>query len=232
MARLERERVLVCSDKLLGSDLEFSRNFQSRFEVQVCKSNRELLDLAAGLPKPTWMFFTFWSSYIPSSIFLSHRAVVFHMTDLPFGRGGTPLQNLIKLGLKSTKLSAIQCTREIDAGPVYLKKHLSLDGTASEIFLRAEKLFPDMIESIVLGDIRPIEQEGEIVTFKRRTPEMSRLASNEDLVEIFDSIRMVDAEGYPRAFILWGDYRIEFSNAALTKDEIRGRFVLRKVGDE
>ena len=154
------------------------------------------------------------------------------MTDLPFGRGGTPLQNLIKLGLKSTKLSAIQCTREIDAGPVYLKKHLSLDGSASEIFLRAEKLFPDMIESIVLGDISPIEQEGEIVTFKRRTPEMSRLASNEDLVEIFDSIRMVDAEGYPRAFILWGDYRIEFSNAALTKDEIRGRFVLRKAGDE
>lgn len=228
MAGLARERVLVCSDKSFGRDLSFTPGFLNLFEVQVCGSSEELLDLAGDLEEPMWIFFTFWSDYIPSTIYLNHRAVVFHMTDLPFGRGGTPLQNLIKLGLKRTKLSAIQCSQEIDAGPIFLKTDLSLDGSAAEIFWRAEKLFPEMIESIVLDDIRPMQQEGEIVRFSRRSPDMSRLDSDEELEGIFDSIRMVDAECYPRAFIVWGDYRVEFSEAQLNGDEIRGTFVLKK----
>ena len=42
------------------------------------------------------------------------------MTDLPFGRGGSPLQNLIVRGYKETMLSAIKCVGEVDAGPIYI----------------------------------------------------------------------------------------------------------------
>jgi methionyl-tRNA formyltransferase len=44
------------------------------------------------------------------------------MTDLPFGRGGSPLQNLISRKIYNTKLSAIRVVKELDAGPVFLKK--------------------------------------------------------------------------------------------------------------
>ena len=71
------------------------------------------------------------------------------MTDLPYGRGGTPLQNLIIRGHSETMISAIRCEKKIDAGPVYLKKKLSLDGTAEKIYLRAYKIIEKMIFEII-----------------------------------------------------------------------------------
>ena len=62
------------------------------------------------------------------------------MTDLPYGRGGSPLQNLIIIrGLKTTKITAFKCVAEIDVGPVYLKKTLSLEGNAQDIYFKINK---------------------------------------------------------------------------------------------
>ena len=96
-------------------------------------------DLAAALEssEPDWIFFPHWSWKIPEAVFQTHRCVIFHMTDLPFGRGGSPLQNLILRGHATTKLSAIQCVAELDAGPVYMKVDLDLSGTAEDILGRA-----------------------------------------------------------------------------------------------
>ncbi len=72
------------------------------------------------------------------------------MTDLPFGRGGSPLQNLIVRGHKQTKISAIKVVEAMDAGDVYLKEELDLYGTADEIFMRASKIvFKKMIPQIL-----------------------------------------------------------------------------------
>ena len=50
------------------------------------------------------------------------------MTDLPFGRGGSPLQNLIVRGFEETMTSAIKVTKGIDTGDIYLKeKHLFME---------------------------------------------------------------------------------------------------------
>ena len=48
--------------------------------------------------KPKLLFFVHWSSLIPEEIFNKYVCIIFHMTDLPFGRGGSPLQNLIVRG--------------------------------------------------------------------------------------------------------------------------------------
>src|SRR5689334_14815339 len=57
---------------------------------------------------PTYIFFMHWSWIIPAEIFSRYTCVVFHMTDLPYGRGGSPLQNLIIRGHKETKITAIK----------------------------------------------------------------------------------------------------------------------------
>ncbi|MGG3804445.1 hypothetical protein [Metabacillus fastidiosus] len=59
------------------------------------------------------------------------------MTDLPFGRGGSLLQNLIVRGIYETKISAIKCVKELDAGQIYVKESLFLYGNVKEIYLRA-----------------------------------------------------------------------------------------------
>ena len=44
---------------------------------------------------PQWIFVPHWSHLIPESIWGTWPTVIFHMTDLPYGQGGSPLQNLI-----------------------------------------------------------------------------------------------------------------------------------------
>jgi methionyl-tRNA formyltransferase len=135
------------------------------------------------------------------------------MTDLPYGRGGSPLQNLIVRGHTETKISALRVVKELDAGSIYLKKDLSLSGSADEIFNRANTAIEGMISEIISKNIEPKPQEGEIVKFKRRKPEDGNIGELEDLEKAFDYIRMLDAEGYPHAFIETANLKFEFTNA-------------------
>ena len=163
---------------------------------------------------PEHIFFPHWSYLIPEEIYRNFNCVIFHMTDLPYGRGGSPLQNLIVRGHRKTMISAIQCVKEIDAGPVYLKKPLSLEGSAEEIFIRANHIIEEMIIEILDTNPQPETQKGEVVKFTRRKPEDGNLSSAVSLDEVFDYIRMLDAESYPPAFIKIGDYKLEFFRAS------------------
>lgn len=153
-----------------------------------------------------------------SAIFERYECIVFHMTDLPYGRGGSPLQNLIVRGLTATKLSALRVEVGLDTGPVYLKMDLSLSGTAEEIFVRVNKLVGKMIVEIIQNNLQPVPQEGDPVVFKRRKPEQSDMSGLEKLEEIFDYIRMLDADGYPHAYIEKGEFRYEFTRASIKAD--------------
>ncbi|NTZ43423.1 methionyl-tRNA formyltransferase [Altererythrobacter sp. SALINAS58] len=165
-----------------------------------------------------WVFFPHWSWMIPPDIHENFRAVIFHMTDVPYGRGGSPLQNLILRGHESTKLTALRCEAELDTGPVYLKRDLSLAGTAEEIFKRASELMRPMIREMVEQDLCATPQRGEPTNFKRRTPYQSAIDGTDGLQHAYDHIRMLDAEGYPHAFAETGHYRIEFTDAELGED--------------
>ena len=67
---------------------------------------------------------------------------------------------------------------------------------------------------------QPTPQEGEVVIFKRRKPEESNLPNIGNLQNAYDFIRMLDAEGYPTAFIEHGDYLVNFRKAKLEDDRI------------
>jgi methionyl-tRNA formyltransferase len=168
---------------------------------------------------PVKVFIPHWSYIIPEEIYASFECIVFHMTDLPFGRGGSPLQNLIERKIYETKISALRVVKELDAGPLYLKVPLSLWGSAEEIFLRANGLIVDMIATIVGDNCQPQDQVGIPTVFKRRTPDQSNLLPLKTLEEVFDYIRMMDAEGYPLAFIEAGNFRFEFSRASIKADK-------------
>ena len=142
------------------------------------------------------------------------------MTDLPYGRGGSPLQNLILRGHRWTKLSALRMTHDLDAGPVYLRKELCLEGNAEEIYMRTTCLAAEMIKQIIIDRRDPIPQEGKMVLFKRRKPEESEISRTASLRELHDFIRMLDAEEYPKAFINYNGFRYEFSRSALYNGRI------------
>jgi len=150
------------------------------------------------------------------------------MTDVPYGRGGSPLQNLIVRDHQETKLSALKMTSELDAGPVYLKAPLSLKGCAQEIFERSAMLTFEMIASIAKLSPEAIAQTGEITHFERRTPEQSELQGNEAISKLYDLIRMLDAKSYPKAFLHYGDYTLTFEKAMLNDDDLTAKVTFNK----
>lgn len=171
--------------------------------------------------KPDFIFFPHWSWIIDDVILSKFKCVIFHMTDLPYGRGGSPLQNLIVRGHTETMISALKCVSELDAGPIYLKKPLSLDGTAHDIFLRSVPIVEDMIVEIISKKLEPQPQIGPVTVFPRRQPEEGDISVLRDLTAVYNHIRMLDAPGYPPAFLKIGPLKFEFKQASLKDGRLK-----------
>lgn len=169
--------------------------------------------------KPEKVFIPHWSYIIPASVYDNFECIVFHMTDLPYGRGGSPLQNLIVRGHKETMISAIQVEAGLDTGDVYMKMPLILSGTAQEIFIRATDVIQNMIEKIISDDPQPIAQTGEITEFKRRKKSDGDIKSLDTIDQVYDYIRMLDCEGYPPAFLETENFKFEFKKVTMNPDK-------------
>jgi len=165
--------------------------------------------------QPKTVFFLFWNWKVPDRITDKYECINFHMTDLPYGRGGSPLQNLILRGHKTTKLTMHRMTKEIDSGEVLMKKEMSLSGGAEEIYLRAVRLAEEMMGK-----------------FRRRTPADSKIPNGLSLEALHDFIRMLDAETYPKAFIEYGGYRIEFKRSALYNGRVEADVIITEGDNE
>jgi methionyl-tRNA formyltransferase len=190
------------------------------FDATIINSKQELSFESLHEIKPDFVFFLHWSHLIPKPIFENFNCIVFHMTDLPYGRGGSPLQNLIVRGHSETMISALKVDEGIDTGPILLKRKLFLFGTAEEIFLRAGNTMLQMIDEICVSNPQPIKQEGEVTLFTRRTPAESNIDKLTDIDAVYDYIRMLDGEGYPKAFIQTQHLRFEFTRASLKANGI------------
>jgi len=173
--------------------------------------------------EPRMIFVLHWSNLISPNLISQFQFVIFHMTDLPFGRGGSPLQNLIIRGFNKTVVSAIRASNQLDAGPIFMKRELSLSGSAQEIYKRASKLSIDMAIEISANNLEPIPQVGTVTNFLRRLPAESEVNDATTIPQLYDFIRMLDAEGYPRAFFVKLGFRFEFSEASLIDGSIEAR---------
>ena len=225
-----KEKIIITTVKSwnIKNAFRFKELYKNKYEVIILddkdKFKKEIIDSI----NPKWIFFPHWSWLIPPGIYDKYNCVLFHITDLPFGRGGSPLQNLILRKIYNTKISAIKVTKEVDAGPIYIKEDFYIGlGSANEIFSAASDLiFLKMIPFIINKNPKPIEQIGEIISFKRRKPEESniKLTNLKSLNDFYDFIRMLGGEGYPKAFMKFGKFKIEFSEVHKKNDKIIGSF--------
>ncbi len=213
-------------------NIKEARNFiaaNPQYKIMLITDRRSLIYDRIKKFNPQYIFFPHWSWIIQEEVFEAFNCVVFHMTDLPFGRGGSPLQNLIIRGISRTKISAIKVVKRLDAGPVYLKSDLSLGGSAHEIFERFSTIvFDKMMPYIMKNEPQPNPQKGKVVTFQRRKPKQSRIPHNIDLEGVNDHIRMLDAEGYPPAFIETQNLHFEFLEALKKGDCVEAKVHIKR----
>jgi methionyl-tRNA formyltransferase len=177
---------------------------------------------------PRYVFFPHWSWIVPKEIVNQYECICFHMTDLPYGRGGSPLQNLIIRGKANTKVTALKMEDSLDTGPIYYKKLMSLQGSAHDIYKRASKVCWDMIADFVKENPKSKPQKGTVTNFKRRNPEQSRIPEGLSLNQVYDYIRMLDAPGYPKAFIEKNEYCLEFKDAELKNNKLSAKVTFIK----
>ena len=210
---------------------KLKEKYGHEFNFHLISNSEALTEEFIQKINPNYIFFLHWSWIIPKNIYNNFNCVLFHMTDLPYGRGGSPLQNLIMNKVYKTKISAIKVSENIDSGDIYLKESLDIStGSAQDIFKRSSQItFEKMIPEFLSSKLSAKEQSGEIVTFKRRTPEQSSIKTVKDLslTSLYDFIRMLDGEGYPKAYIEIENIKIEFSQADKTDTQLRGKFEVK-----
>lgn len=116
-----------------------------------------------------YVFFLNWSWLVPKEVLDAYECVNFHATALPFGRGGGPIENMIKLGMTETAMTAHRMVEEIDAGPIYARHGalISLEGTKDDILARFVEPVSGMVQWIIDNEPETYPQLGDVVKFKR-----------------------------------------------------------------
>ena len=202
-------RVLICNSKNWFS---LDNITQKNNEVKVVSQKEELSNNFLQDFQPDFIFFVHWNWIVSKKIYEHYTCIVFHTAPLPYGRGGSPIQNLILDGFDSSPVCALRMTGELDAGPIYSTIEISLSGSLGIILSRISDVINHLIVEIIDGGIEPKQQQGETYVFKRLNESDNEIPKNVDLKQIYDRIRMLDHEDYPNAFITYGDVKLEFFN--------------------
>ena len=159
---------------------------------RVC--TRKELNQYLKLNNPKKIFFFHWSYIVSFDIYDSYECIVFHTANLSDFRGGSPLQNQIIKNITHSQVNALKMVSEIDAGPIYCKKSITLQGTIYDIWhtitATAFLLIKEIIEN---PNLKPIEQEGN-VAFYNRLKKNNIPFESDDLNAIYRFIQMLDAE--------------------------------------
>ena len=179
--------------------------------------------------QPEIIFFVHWHWRVPPEIHDNYQCVVFHTAPLPYGRGGSPIQNLILDGHTEAPVNALKMTADIDDGPIYSSQLVSLEGSLNTILRRINVAINSLIEELLFNGLPiPSPQIGEPTYFSRRKKEQNLIPNNLELSGVYDRIRMLDDENYPRAYLVVGDYRIEFHSSQFTGKELIAKCKIEK----
>jgi methionyl-tRNA formyltransferase len=155
------------------------------------------------------ILFVGWSWMVPSDITEKHLCIGVHPSDLPYYRGGSPLQHQIIAGKTRTKVTLMTLSSgKLDAGDIWMKEDFDLSGSnMSEVF---DNLVDSSIKLLsrffeVYPDIVPDKQNTASGTYyKRRKPIDSKIETNQlcnvQLKNIYNQIRCL-TDPYPNAYI-------------------------------
>ncbi|MCS3955392.1 methionyl-tRNA formyltransferase [Salinibacter ruber] len=132
-----------------------------------------------------------------------HNLVV-HESDLPKGRGFSPMSWQIAEDRREIPFCLFEAVPEVDAGPVYSRRTLHLDGTELHHEWRelqgllTERMVLDFIEQY--PDVEATPQKGESTFYERRTHEHDEIDIDQPFRSAFHDIRVCNPKEYPAWF--------------------------------
>jgi len=161
---------------------------------------------------------------------LNRHNLVVHESDLPKGRGWSPLTWQILEGKNDIPITLFEAADKVDNGDIYLQDVMCFAGDELVDELRAVQAqktielclaftvqYPEILE-------RRRSQSGEPTYYPRRRPKDSELDSNKSIVEQFKLLRVTDNQRYPAFFWING------AKYALSVEKARERTVHEPSG--
>lgn len=140
----------------------------------------------------------------PEVLARSRHNLVVHQSDLPRGRGWSPLAWQVIEGARRIPVCLFEAVPELDAGPVYLRDEIELEGheLVDELREKQARSAIDLCLRFLRASPPPEarEQEGEPTFYARRGPESCELDPHRTLAEQFDLLRICDNDRYPAFF--------------------------------
>lgn len=145
---------------------------------------------------------------IPAKVLALHQHnIVIHASDLPQGKGWSPLMWQVLADQKDIVFSLFEATADVDNGPIYLKQTLHLSGFELNHELRhlQAKMCIEMCLEFISHyhelTLHPQQPQGQSTFYPKRTAKDSELDPNKSLNEQFNLLRTVDNEEYPAFFL-------------------------------
>ena len=178
---------------------------------------------ASTLPSGDICFYLSYGRIVDADILSRHRNnLVVHASELPKGRGWSPLTWQILEGRNEIPVSLFEAGESVDSGPVYKTAKIEFSGTELVGELRAAvaratvELCQYFVDGYPAASATGIPQTGEPSYYERRRPKDSQLNIDRSLREQFNMLRTVDGEHYPAWFEL-NDRRFALKIEALDK---------------
>lgn len=133
------------------------------------------------------------------------HSLVIHASDLPEGRGWSPVVWQVLQGSKKITVTLFEAIDKVDSGEIWKKQTFELEG--NELYDEInEKLFETEFSLMDFAlentnKITPSKQPDYKGTyFEKRKPEDSELDVNKTIAEQFDLMRIADVNRYPNFF--------------------------------
>lgn len=119
-------------------------------------------------------------------------------------------------------------TNHIDAGPIIMKENILLNGNAAQIFQDCSKIIFKMIKKIISSKINLKPQKGKVKYFKRLTNNSKIDFNDNSLNKIFNKIRMLDAETYDKAKLVFNKFNYEFFDVIKNRNYLKAKVIIKK----
>ncbi|NVO23594.1 formyltransferase family protein [Donghicola mangrovi] len=128
---------------------------------------------------------------------------VLHASDLPQGRGWSPLVWQVIEGRTEFTLSMLDAADPVDSGAIWAKRHFHIpdhatfDEINAALFQQEVELMDDAIRMVEAGAAPTPQSDEGVSYYRRRTPADSVLDTSQSIEQVFDRLRVCDPERYP-----------------------------------
>ena len=171
--------------------------------------------------KADLLFMICWPEIVKGDVRDRYKhALVVHASDLPDGKGWSPLVWQILEGKHDIPITLFEAVDAVDAGDIWKKDVMHFEGHElyeeinGECYKKTGELMAFAIDNFTSIKPQKQQQKTDTVYYERRRPEDSVIDPSKTIAEQFDLLRVCDYDRYPAYFEHRGQkYKIKIEKA-------------------